>query len=197
MLDTKARKYIQPSMNRIGKHMMRWKLGPMQLTIGAFTIGCLAALMAAFEQSLLACFLLWGSGLLDVLDGTVARLSEKATKTGAYMDLILDRMVEAAMILGFYYAHPEHSLAYLLFLTAVIFNFTTFILAGTLFENAGEKSMYYDFGLAERTETFIVFTVMLFMSSHISLILNAFNVLIFITGFYRFYKVVRYMEDKH
>lgn len=70
--------------------------------------------------------------MLDVLDGTVARLTGCSTKIGAYVDLIFDRMVEASVIMGFYFLLPQYALAYLLFFVSVLFNFTTFIVAGTI-----------------------------------------------------------------
>ena len=83
---------------------------------------------------------------------------------------------------------------YLIFLVAVIFNFTTFIVAGSVFKNTGNKSIHYDVGIAERTETFIVFTLMIIFGNYSSQILMAFNIIIFITGLIRFIKVVRYSK---
>ena len=139
-----------------------------------------------------AAILLWLSGLLDVLDGSVARMTGSVTQAGAYMDLILDRMVEAAVILGFAWFMPENMFAYLLFFVAVLFNFTTFVVAGALFQNTGGKGMHYDPGLAERTETFIVFTLMMLFPRHVFMVLTLFNGLIFTTGILRFVKVVRF-----
>jgi len=41
------------------------------------------------------------AGLLDFIDGAVARLTQKATKKGAYLDTISDRYVEGIILLGF------------------------------------------------------------------------------------------------
>ena len=41
------------------------------------------------------------SGLLDFVDGAVARYSKKVTKVGAYLDTICDRYVEAIILIGF------------------------------------------------------------------------------------------------
>jgi phosphatidylglycerophosphate synthase len=138
--------------------------------------------------------LLWISGLLDVLDGSVARLTGKSSASGAYMDLIFDRMVEAFIILGFTILAPANYIAYILFYISVIFNFTTFIVAGALFKNDSKKSMHYDTGIAERTETFIVFSLMLIFKNHITVILMVFNAIIFLTGIIRFYKVIKYSK---
>ena len=41
------------------------------------------------------------AGLLDFIDGAVARFLQKATKKGAYLDTISDRYVEGIILLGF------------------------------------------------------------------------------------------------
>jgi len=41
------------------------------------------------------------ASLFDFIDGAVARYSQRATKTGAYLDTICDRYVEGIILLGF------------------------------------------------------------------------------------------------
>ncbi len=192
MIDSKLRKNIQPLFNKIAGLFIKLKMTPNMITVLAFIIGLLAAICIGFNYTILAFVLLWLSGLLDVLDGTVARLTGRSNPVGAYMDLILDRMVEAAVVLGLFYAYPEHVWMYLIFFVAVLFNFTTFIVAGALFENDSKKSMHYDVGIAERTETFIVFSLVILLPQYIFSILLTFNTIIFITGIIRFLRVIKY-----
>lgn len=195
MIDTKLRKSVQPIFDTMAKRFVKLNITPNTITGLAFIIGIASAIFIGLNFMMLALICLWFSGLFDVLDGTVARINGQSTPVGAYMDLILDRMVEAAVILGFYHAFPEHTLMYLLFFVAVLFNFTTFIVAGALFKNDGKKSMYYDVGIAERTETFIVFSLMMLLTSYIYWILLAFNAIVFLTGIIRFYKVIKYTKE--
>jgi len=191
MIDTKLRGTFQPLFNKIAKIFVKLKIQPDTITLAAFLLGLVAGGMIGFNHLLLGFLFLWVSGLLDVLDGSVARLTGKSSKRGAYMDLIFDRMVEAAIILGFYVSFPNHALIYILFFIAAMFNFTTFMVAGALFNNTGKKSMHYDVGIAERTETFIVFSLMMVFPRYIVGILLAFNVLIFLTGIIRFYRIMK------
>ena len=194
MIDSKFRNSFQPIFDRIAKIFIMLKIKPSTITIFAFIIGLVSAFLIFLNQYLAALALLWISGLLDVLDGTVARINNQSSKRGAYIDMIFDRMVEAAVILGFYFAFPEFAPAYMLFFVAVIFNFTTFTVAGSLFHNTSLKSMHYDSGLAERTETFIVFSLMLLFTGQIFWILMIFNIIIFITGIIRFFKITKYSK---
>lgn len=192
MIDSRCRDYIQPTFDKLGRGMISLGLKANTLTCLAFFVGLLSAFAIGMGQAIWAIVFLWLSGLLDVLDGTVARLTSTSSLGGAYMDLIFDRMVEAAVILGFLYVQPVYHVAYIVFLIAVIFNFTTFMVAASLFKNTGLKSMHYDVGLAERTETFIVFTAMILFQDQIGMILMTFNAVIFITGLIRFGKVLQH-----
>jgi phosphatidylglycerophosphate synthase len=194
MIDTRWRGRFEPMFNFLSTILVRLKIGPNVITITAFAIGLFSAICIGFNKPIAALILLWISGLLDALDGSVARLTGKSSARGAYMDLIFDRMVEAFIILGFTILAPTNYLAYILFYISVIFNFTTFVVAGALFKNASEKSMHYDTGIAERTETFIVFSLMLIFENHIMPILMVFNAIIFLTGIIRFYKVIKYSK---
>lgn len=195
MIDTKWRPSLQPIFDGIAKQLIRIRIKPQNITWAALGIGILASTSVAMGWWLSSILLLWVSGLLDILDGTVARLTKSASKGGAYMDLIFDRMVEAVYILGLAYRFPQGYYAYLLFYIAVIFNFTTFIVAGALFQNNGSKSMHYDVGIAERTETFLVFTLLSLFSAHISPILLIFNGVIFMTGIIRFKRVLTFSKS--
>lgn len=196
MIDSKLRKNVQPAFDAIAGLFIKLKITPNQITVGAFLIGLLSALMIGLKLPLLAITFLWFSGLLDVLDGTVARITKNSSKSGAYMDLTLDRMVEASIILALFHAFPQHVWMYLLFFVAVLFNFTTFIVAGALFENESKKGMHYDVGIAERTETFIAFTLLILLPKFIFGILLIFNGIVFLTGVIRFYKVLKFTKSE-
>ncbi len=195
MIDTKWRYRFQPFFDGLAKELILLHVKPHHITWAAFGIGILASVFVGIGRLIPSMLLLWLSGLLDVLDGTVARLTKSASKGGAYMDLILDRMVEATYILGFAYRFPQGYYGYLLFYIAVIFNFTTFIVAGALFQNNGSKSMHYDVGIVERTETFLVFTLIAIFPAYINPILLIFDGLIFITGIIRFKRVLAFSKS--
>lgn len=190
MIEAQIRNRIQPWFDKIGC-LCPTKITPNMVTILALVSGLLAGLAIALGHRFLGLGLLWFSGLCDVMDGTIARLYNKAQKTGAYIDLIADRMVEAAIILGFTIAYPQHYLAYITFFIAVMLHFSTFLAAGALFTNSGLKSMHYDKSMVERAEAFIVFSLMLLFPQLIFSFLMTFNTIVFADGMSRFYRVVR------
>ena len=150
MIEVAFREKMQPVFNQLGKILIFCKLSPNAITVLSFLTGILSGLFVSIGQPILAIIFLWTSGLFDVLDGTVARLTKNSQKIGAYIDLISDRVVESAVIFGFAIFAPQHYLAYIIFLIAVMMHFSTFIVAGTLFENKGPKSIHYDNSIIER-----------------------------------------------
>jgi phosphatidylglycerophosphate synthase len=189
MIESQVRVKMQPWFDKLGMFLMHTT--PNTITGMAFIFGVCATIGIVFDYRFTALCCLWLSGLCDVLDGTVARLSNTSQKIGAYIDLISDRMVEAALILGFAIAYPEHHFAYLVFMIALLLHFSTFLAAGALFTNTGHKSMHHDHSMVERAEAFVVFSLMLLQPNYIFVILMAFNGLILLDGFLRFYRVVR------
>ncbi len=195
MIDTRLRKPVQPAFDLLGKGLSRMNLTPNNITVLALIIGIGSAIAIGLNHPILSITLLWLSGLLDVLDGTVARLTGESSNIGAYLDLIFDRMVEGAMIIGFFAWMPELVWGLLIFQVGAMFNFTTFMLAGTLFKNDGKKSMHYDIGIVERTETFILFTLMILFPNFALILIMIFNAIMILTGILRFTRVIRYQRD--
>lgn len=194
MLDTHFRKHIEPIEKTLVLGISKTNLKPNHLTYLAFLAGILSAIWVGQGGILGPIVVLWISGSLDVLDGSLARFIGQTSPFGAYLDMILDRIVEIAIILGLYYLNPEVGWACLIFLSGVIFNFTSFMLAGNLFNNKSQKSMHYDIGLVERTETFITFSFAIYFSTMTFWILMVFNGLMFLTGIIRIYRIYKHLE---
>jgi archaetidylinositol phosphate synthase len=194
MIDSKVRGIVQPLFEITASPFIRFGVHPIVITIAGFLVGTGSAVAVAIGYKITALALLWFSGLLDVLDGTIARKSKKTTKVGAFLDLIFDRVVESIIIIGFYFCVPQFALYYILFLSSVIFNFSTFLIAANLFENKGQKSMHYDVGLMERSETFIFFSLAMVLPEYSHYIFGAASLLIFTTGIIRSVKVVQFAK---
>jgi phosphatidylglycerophosphate synthase len=64
----------------------------------------LAGLLMLYQQQLLAGLALFvASGLIDMIDGAVARAMDQATTKGAFIDGVVDRYVEMLLYLGLYF----------------------------------------------------------------------------------------------
>jgi phosphatidylglycerophosphate synthase len=86
-------------------------LNPNVFTIIGFLITTLAALTIPVDLFLGGILILVG-GAFDMLDGIIARVNNRTTKFGAFLDSVLDRYSDAFLFLGFaWYFHKTGSMA--------------------------------------------------------------------------------------
>lgn len=87
-------------MQPIGKQLGRMGATPNSVTTISLILAVLASLAYASKAPLLGALGLVSSGIVDMLDGAVARATGKTTKFGAVYDPVLDRYAEFAVIVG-------------------------------------------------------------------------------------------------
>lgn len=168
MLDTHARKYIDPQLDRLADRFIKAGRTPNEITTSALVIGVGAGITAAAGYPAAAVGLLWLSGLLDAVDGAMARRLHQSSPWGALLDITFDRIVELSVILGLGILHPGARLELMLLLGAIVLSMTVFLTVGALSQNTGKKSFYYQAGLAERTEGFIMSSLMILLPALLS-----------------------------
>lgn len=143
----------------------RWLVqvvSPNTVTLLSLATGVAAAPAIATGHHFLACGLLLLSGYFDTLDGTLARLSGRTSPFGAMLDVICDRLVEWAVVLGLYGVDPSsRGWPALLMLGSVLIVITGFLAAAIFIENDSHKSFNYTPGLMERPEAFAFFGMMI------------------------------------
>ncbi|WP_416144787.1 CDP-alcohol phosphatidyltransferase family protein [Planococcus koreensis] len=169
MLDTHARKHVQPTVEKTADFLLKMGFSADGITKIAFAIGVSSGLFIYLDQPLIAILVLWLSGYLDVVDGTMARKT-KPSSWGTLLDISFDRVVEISVILGLAFRFPDSMWALLLLSVSIIIGMTVFLTVGALSEKQGTKSFYYQAGLAERTEGFILFTLMIVFSTYLTAI---------------------------
>lgn len=189
MLDVHIRPQLQHLFDICAHKCIRLGLTPNKITLIAFCIGIAAPLFLVCGYSALALTCLLTSGLCDILDGTVARLTNNSHPFGAYIDLISDRMVESALVLGFASLYPDFYLLYMLFLISVLLHFSTFLAAGALFKNDSAKSMHYDKSVVERAEVFVIFACIIIAPQYQQPLLCPLTTVIFMAGLNRMRRV--------
>lgn len=92
-------KYLNKKISvQISRKLMSYNATPNQMTMVGFVIGILAATMFFYELYIVGSVLTYLSALFDSIDGDLARLSGKTTEIGAFMDSVLDRIVDIAII---------------------------------------------------------------------------------------------------
>ncbi|TAA70511.1 CDP-alcohol phosphatidyltransferase family protein [Planococcus salinarum] len=193
MLDTHARKHVQPVVNKTADLLLKFGFTADGVTISALFIGMSSGLFIYLEQPVWALIALWFSGYLDVVDGTMARKT-KSSSWGTLLDISFDRLVEISVILGLAFRFPESMWALLLLSASIIVGMTVFLTVGALSEKQSEKSFYYQAGLAERTEGFILFSLMIVFSMYLTLFTLLFLAVQLITIFQRMAEARRILQ---
>lgn len=169
MLDTHARKHVQPIVDKTADALLKLGFTANGVTKIAFVIGISSGLLIYLDEPILAVIALWLSGYLDVVDGTIARKT-KPSSWGTLLDISFDRLVEIGVILGLAFRFPDSMWALLLLCASIVIAMTIFLTVGALSDKKGMKSFYYQAGLAERTEGFILFTLMMLFSTYLTAI---------------------------
>src|ERR1700704_5595833 len=91
-----VRRRAEALMSAIG----RVPLTPNQVTVVGLVLTIVAASLAAFGQLRWAGIVLIFAGTCDILDGALARSTNKSYPYGAFLDSTLDRYSEGAIYLG-------------------------------------------------------------------------------------------------
>ncbi|MGO1042745.1 CDP-alcohol phosphatidyltransferase family protein [Clostridioides difficile] len=185
MLDTHARKYVEPFISKGAKFFLKLKLTPNNVTIIALIVGISTSLFIYLDMRVLAIITLWVSGYLDAVDGDMARSSNKTSLFGTLMDITFDRIVEISMILVFGLKMIDVRLNLMILLSSILMSMTIFLTVGALTDKKCMKSFYYQAGVAERSEGFILFTLMILFQSYIGMIANLFSIVVLFTAVQR------------
>jgi len=147
---------LQPHLEKIGKGFASTGISPN----GWSCIGLVFAFASAFiygwnvEFSLIiGGIVLLVAGFFDIVDGQVARVSQKITKSGGFLDSVFDKIAEVAIFLGILvggFAEP-----YLVFL-AITFSLLVSYTRSRA-ESLGVKLQ--GVGIGERAERLLVIAI--------------------------------------
>lgn len=101
MLTTRYKVVLNRAFDVPARWLARVSISPNVVTVaGLALIGASCAFLLVTRWVVPFCFLVLLASLLDALDGAVARVSGRATKFGAYLDAICDRVGEALIVLA-------------------------------------------------------------------------------------------------
>lgn len=193
MLDTRVRQRIQPIFDTVAETFIRLHMTANQMTVAALMVGMVPVIMLFMTPwRLLPIVLLWLSGFLDALDGTIARKTASASLFGTIMDITFDRVVEVGLIIGLAYRQPDLQFLYVILASSIVLSMTVFLTVAAASDKASEKSFYYQPGLAERTEGFVMFSLLIALPQYAYYSLILFIVMIGITAVQRFLEAYRF-----
>ncbi|NJP37875.1 CDP-alcohol phosphatidyltransferase family protein [Alkalicoccus luteus] len=195
MIDTKARYIVQPVIEKTAGVALRTGLSANQMTVLGFLTGAAAAGAVFAGWYVTGFLLLWFSGFLDAVDGTMARKTT-STKFGTVLDVSFDRLVEAGIILALAFRYPDLMWAMLLLMASILYTVTIFLTVGAVADKKTEKSFYYQPALAERTEGFILLSLMILFTEYLLFFTLLFLAVELITAFQRLYMAKKLLQEE-
>ena len=203
MIDKYSRKLIDPPLNRIGHLVSRTGLSANTVTWIGLGVGVAAAVAVVYHAWITALILILLNRLLDGLDGAVARASSKSD-LGGYLDIVFDFFFYGGIPTAFILANPDqNAVAGGLLLFSFYANGSTFLAFAILAEKLGietdaqgSKSLYYLGGLAEGTETVLVFCLMCLFPDAFAILAILFAVMCYISSVARVVTVIGIMKSR-
>lgn len=140
----------------------RTSITPNALTWFGFTLSLGAAALILTERLFAAGFVVIIAGFFDMLDGALARSTERVTKFGGILDSTLDRLAEAAILLSvlMIFARQQSVLGVLIVGLALLSS----MLVSYLRAKAESLSLNCELGLFTRPERVIVLALGLLLS---------------------------------
>ncbi|MEO0919940.1 MAG: CDP-alcohol phosphatidyltransferase family protein, partial [Pseudomonadota bacterium] len=132
------------------------------------------------------------SRICDGLDGAVARVTS-SSDFGGYLDIVLDFVFYGAIPLGFVLADPSaNAIAGAVLIFSFYVNGASFLAFAIMAEKhklttdqRGEKSFFFSTGLAEATETIVVFVLFCLLPTWFPIIAYIFAIIVFYTALSR------------
>ena len=168
---------------------LRWlKVTPNQVTIAGTALNVAAAALLATDHLIYAGIVFLVAGCFDMLDGALARLAQKVTPFGAFLDSTLDRLSEGVMFAAIAYvlAVDGHSVDVALVVLALLGS----VLVSYTRARAESLGLECKVGLMSRPERVILIALGLFFNVlsyviYIMLALTAFTVVQRVVHTYR------------
>ncbi len=203
MIDKHLRRPKEQIMNAPAAVLPR-SLHPTNVTLAAFAVGILAAVVIAFGAYWWGLALWFLNRILDGLDGTLARRANLQSDLGGYLDIVLDHVVYAAIPLALVLSAPSYAAALSLagLLASFYINGASWMYLAALLEKrkqgaASQQEMTtvtMPPGLIEGAETIVFFSLFLLLPGQAPILFGLMAALVMFTAAQRVFWAVRNLE---
>lgn len=192
MLDKWILPMLKPVLNKIAKQLHSYSIQADHVSITGFLFGLLCIPLLGSQLYTLALIAIIINRICDGLDGELARF-QGATDKGAYLDIVLDFIFYAGVVVGFAWSNPtENAMAAVWLLWGFMGTGSSFLAFAIMAERRNlqklhypAKGFYYLGGIAEGTETIVFLVLMCLLPTHFTTLAMLFFVICVITTFTR------------
>ena len=162
----KKRKYFKNLSKDLGYTFSKLLLSPNQWTISSLILAIILFYFMV-NQNFLASFVLCILTIsIDMIDGAVARATNSATKSGAYLDTMIDRFIEFFIIFGFLFiGYPGFIFSSSIWIILLLFGsmMSTYSKSAALEKGLTKKELKGG-GILEHTDRLLLFLVIILIS---------------------------------
>jgi CDP-diacylglycerol---glycerol-3-phosphate 3-phosphatidyltransferase len=116
VLSQRVRERVQGILNAAARGLGAMGLTPNALTLIGFAAMCGIGIVLALGQFALGGLLIIAAGIFDALDGSLARLTNRVTQFGAFLDSTTDRFAEGAIFFGIMSAFLQRNMIFVAYL---------------------------------------------------------------------------------
>lgn len=163
MLSAKVGHSLDPLILRVYRLIFRDRIiSPNTVTLCGAVLGALVCCAVAFGYLIVGAILLVASGLLDLVDGALARHYEKTTPFGGFLDSVLDRYSDLLVMLGlliYFVREGDASFAIITFVASIGTAIIPYARA-----RAEAASLSCTVGIMERPERLLIIVAGLFLN---------------------------------
>src|SRR5579863_8678168 len=158
---------VEPYLARLARPFLNW--APNRISILSLVLTVVAAVLAALVYwfgpllFLPVAALIFAGGVFDVLDGEVARRTNRTSVRGDFLDHVFDRYADIVLVLGIAVSGFAHPLLALLALVSLLL--TSYM--GTQAQALGRGRLYR--GLLSRADRLLLLSIATFLEFDLSL----------------------------
>ncbi|WGK69133.1 CDP-alcohol phosphatidyltransferase family protein [Candidatus Haliotispira prima] len=203
MIDSK----LYPKFSRAYEYLLRplakSAIRPVHVTLLGFAFGLAAAALVTQSLYCLAILPMLLNRVLDGMDGALARVQQRTTASGAFLDICLDFCFYSLFVLSFALADPDRALCAAFLLFSYILTCSSFLALSGALARAGKpekfatyrhKGLYFVAGICEGTETILTMLLMLLFPAYFCRIALIFGSLCVLTATLRVYAGARQLS---
>jgi archaetidylinositol phosphate synthase len=141
-------KYLEP----VAAVFVRCHITPNQISVLSLVAGIACAILFFEQQFFWGSLALLLSAILDLVDGSVARMTNRHTRFGAVFDWIVDKYVDALVLLGIGLSGIAIISQYVTVPPVTDFAIVAFAIIGSLMNTFIKPVVYAEIGYREKVE---------------------------------------------
>lgn len=194
MIDNRARKVLNPLLERVVTPLFRMGVRANAITMIGFSFGLASIVAISMRHNLVALAFWLANRLFDGIDGVLARKSVP-TDLGGFLDIVFDFVIYGGLLVGIAVGYPSLRLESIILLGTYYISGTALLALSSITERRARlhqvgserssKAIRFIGGLAEGGETIIFYVIVMALPQYASIAIGVFIAMVAITAVQR------------